>query len=241
MQNMQIFLSGIAARAIAAAAATYPVAYVLGEGGRSGDAPTPAPDGRLDCSGFAAWCAGLNRLNPIMASASWGTPRLLAGQEHGAKRIQVTGARQGARFVAGEYFRLAGRTYEVRTAVRADAHGCMALSISPGLRHAVPAATALEPLGWLETSAVYQDAIGPQRAFTRETMATPGDFIVWPDRHGGEGHIGVVVAVDGAGKATSVVHCSSGNFKRLGRAIQRTPADVFHRNGAVYARLRFAA
>jgi hypothetical protein len=33
-----------------------------------------------------------------------------------------------------------------------------------------------------------------------------------------------------------VIHCSSGNFRRLGKAIQETPADLFYNNGAICAR-----
>ncbi len=52
--------------------------------------------------------------------------------------------------------------------------------------------------------------------------AQPGDLIVYPDGTWGEGHIGLVSAVN-QGRITRVIHCSSGNWKKYGDAILETP------------------
>lgn len=93
--------------------------------------------------------------------------------------------------------------------------------------------------GWIETTAVAADALKPGGVFVKVEQPAPGDIIVWGDRRVNgrhtQGHIGVISAVED-GRATRVIHCSSGNFRRTGQAVQETSADVFHRNGAICAR-----
>jgi hypothetical protein len=93
--------------------------------------------------------------------------------------------------------------------------------------------------GWIETTAVVADAIAVRGLFTKVDVPEPGDVAVWGDsRKNGktvQGHIGIVAAVEN-GRAMRVIHCSSGNFKRLGKAVQETSADIFHNNNAIYAR-----
>lgn len=93
--------------------------------------------------------------------------------------------------------------------------------------------------GWIETTAVVADAIAPRGLFSRVDVPEPGDIMVWGDskKNGRtvQGHIGIIAAVEN-GRATRVIHCSSGNFRRLGKAVQETNADIFHNNGAIYAR-----
>jgi len=48
--------------------------------------------------------------------------------------------------------------------------------------------------------------------------------VVFPDANGHQGHIGIIVS------ATNVIHCSSGNNKQFGNAIQSTPLTVFSNN-----------
>jgi hypothetical protein len=86
---------------------------------------------------------------------------------------------------------------------------------------------------WIETSAVYRDAIGEQRMFRRVKKPQAGDLIVYPDRNGGQGHIGIISRVDG-GLPSLVIHCSKGNQRKHGTAIQETDARVFTNNGAIY-------
>jgi hypothetical protein len=96
--------------------------------------------------------------------------------------------------------------------------------------------------GWLETTAMV--GLRPGGLFEKVTVPEPGDLICWGDRkikgadgklRNTQGHVGVITEVT-AGKATKVVHCSSGNFKRAGYAIAETSADIFHKNGAIYLR-----
>ena len=46
--------------------------YVLGKGGRNPQADSPLQDGACDCSGFVAWCIGLDRYQPgKVAGGDW--------------------------------------------------------------------------------------------------------------------------------------------------------------------------
>ena len=46
--------------------------YVLGKGGRNPLADSPLHDGACDCSGFVAWCIGLDRYQPgKVAGGDW--------------------------------------------------------------------------------------------------------------------------------------------------------------------------
>ena len=93
--------------------------------------------------------------------------------------------------------------------------------------------------GWIETTAVVADALAAHGLFAKVDSAEVGDIIVWGDskKNGKtvQGHIGIVSVVEN-GRATRVIHCSNGNFKRSGQAVQETSADIFHNNGAIYAR-----
>lgn len=141
--------------------------YVLGAGGR--DPRLPRPEARLDCSGFAAWVAGVDRYLPNGA-----VPHLPGGE-------------------------------------------------------------------WFECTTLYRDARSPL-GFVMEvpwTAALPGDLLVYPDAGKRQGHVGVVVEAGPTG-ATSVVHCSSTNWRRTGDAIRETGPEVFLSAGAVVARLAWA-
>jgi peptidoglycan hydrolase-like protein with peptidoglycan-binding domain len=61
-------------------------------------------------------------------------------------------------------------------------------------------------------------------------QAQPGDLYVYPDAEGRQGHIGIITRIDAVGKPTHVVHCSLGNFRTHGDAVQETEAGVFVRN-----------
>ena len=92
--------------------------------------------------------------------------------------------------------------------------------------------------GWFETSALARDARSPF-GFVAEVPwaeALPGDILVWGDGNGHQGHVGLVSEVDADGPA-KVVHCSSGNWRRAGDAVQETDVDIFRRNGALAARV----
>lgn len=92
--------------------------------------------------------------------------------------------------------------------------------------------------GWLETTAVYKDATSQFGMFDTvpRELALPGDAIVFGDRGAGRhGHIGIVTKVDKLGPVL-VCHCSYGNFKKFGHAVQETGPDIFWAYGAVIAR-----
>lgn len=93
------------------------------------------------------------------------------------------------------------------------------------------------PGGWIETTAIVRDATSTHRVFEQVGQAEPGDLIVYGDRAGHQGHVGVILAVS-AGRAALVIHC---NATADGDAIDRTPADLFWRAGAIQVRYKPAA
>lgn len=80
--------------------------------------------------------------------------------------------------------------------------------------------------GWFETTALYRDGMDQTGYFGKVDTARSGSLLVYPDRAGVEGHVGVVIEATGDGikGVVSVVHCSSGNFRKTGKAIQQTDA-----------------
>lgn len=145
--------------------------YALGRGGRDPAAAHPAQGRACDCSGFAAWCVGVDRYLPNAAI--------------------------------------------------------------PDLP---------EQYGWFETTALYADARSPWGFVTEIpwTAALPGDLLVWPDAGGRQGHVGVVVQADHAGPA-AVAHCAASHWRKHGDAIRVTSPELFLRNRAVAARVRWLA
>ena len=145
-----------------------PCVYALREGGR--DPFAAHPGAKCDCSGFVAWCYGVDRFLDN------------AGVPH-----------------------LDGRP-------------------------------------WFETTTIAADAISPF-GFVAEidwTNALPGDLLVWGDRNGKQGHIGIVSVVGDDGPSR-VIHCSSGNFKLRGKAILDTDVAIFKRNRAIAARVAWVS
>lgn len=74
--------------------------------------------------------------------------------------------------------------------------------------------------GWFETSAVWKD-IGSSVGIFEPCAKMPGAIVVYPDANGHEGHIGIVI------DDNHVVHCSMGNDRNFGNAIQVTSLAVF--------------
>ena len=92
---------------------------------------------------------------------------------------------------------------------------------------------------WFECSNIFADAragcLYASQVSLHEALA--GDVLVWPDGDGHQGHIGLVASCeDGFGPAT-VVHCSLGNYRERGDAIQETDISLFKKHGAIAARL----
>jgi hypothetical protein len=102
--------------------------------------------------------------------------------------------------------------------------------------------------GWLNTDGMYHDSTVPAGYFIPETAPRPGSLIVYPSRSYAKhnrlgtgpriGHVGILGPIDNAGIRT-VIHCSSGNYKRRSDAIAQTNIDVF--TAVPYTRyIRFA-
>lgn len=91
--------------------------------------------------------------------------------------------------------------------------------------------------GWFETTAIVRDAQTDLGLFTEAPAGDCqiGDLLVWPDSVHKQGHVGLVSQVEN-GHPTKVIHCSRGNWRRTGDAIQETDPAVFAANGAIIAR-----
>lgn len=90
---------------------------------------------------------------------------------------------------------------------------------------------------WYDTSQIARDARYSGQLFelldSWESLR-PGDGLVWGDRHGKQGHVGIVVATE----PLAVAHCSRGNWTRTKDAIQETPSAIFADNGALAVRCK---
>lgn len=91
--------------------------------------------------------------------------------------------------------------------------------------------------GWLETTAIVRDAMSPFGFFQKVDwlQARPGDLLVYGDHDGKQGHVGVVSALDAEGPAAAI-HCSSGNYRTRGDAIQETIAALWKMRPSIVAR-----
>lgn len=97
-------------------------------------------------------------------------------------------------------------------------------------------------LPWVETTAIYKDATGPQRVFVKIPEPVEGCMVVFPDKWMGlsSGHIGLVtriVKTDGKLYLTGI-DCSSGSSKKYGKAIMERDFALFTRLKAVYVVLK---
>jgi len=96
---------------------------------------------------------------------------------------------------------------------------------------------AAEAYQWFETSNLAKDVERedwPNLSKVLWQAALPGDLLVWGDRNGSQGHVGVVASLGQTGPET-VVHCSMGNFRREKDAIRETGVELFLRNHALVA------
>jgi len=112
---------------------------------------------------------------------------------------------------------------------------CWALGFA---RHTDPAPFT-DPDGWIFTDSIWADATGPGVRFQAVDRARPGALVVYPRRGSGHshGHVGLVVAVNAAGRATRVLHCSALNASTAPLdAIKVTAPEVFEQQArSVYA------
>jgi hypothetical protein len=96
--------------------------------------------------------------------------------------------------------------------------------------------------GWLNTDGIFVDARGQEHSgpeimtgnFYEIMSPRPGCGVVFPASWVSKikgprvGHCGIVTEVDDDG-SYQVIHCSSGNYKRTGDAIQETSGALFER------------
>lgn len=85
---------------------------------------------------------------------------------------------------------------------------------------------------WIETTAIVKDARGKNHLFRQVNQPIPGCLVVYGDRFGRQGHVGIVDSVRSA-TDFDVIHCSKGN-DRNGDAIQRTSGGLFLKAGASF-------
>lgn len=78
--------------------------------------------------------------------------------------------------------------------------------------------------GWIETSAVWKDIGSSVGIFEPLERPKRGAVVVFPDSGQRQGHIGLVTGPN------TVIHCSMGNDRRTGDAIQETDMSVFGSN-----------
>ena len=103
--------------------------------------------------------------------------------------------------------------------------------------------------GWFETSAIVADCKTPFGFFdsVEWNQAKPGMLLVWGDSKTAtgvrQGHVGIVSGIVTTGlkmgEPNTVIHCSSGNFRKTGDAIQETDVKIFRTNNAIVARCAF--
>lgn len=146
-------LNAVAKRALYAAAVCSDIKYKLGKGGFHPGDSSPSRNKQCDCSGFVAWCLGLNR-SP-KPTRNW----------------------------------------------------------------------------WIETTAMFNNATnrdGKADVFVKIETPVVGCVVVYGDKNGHEGHVGIITHVElnpnGSIKVLHGVDCSGGGSRKLGKAIN-------HRNG----------
>ena len=91
--------------------------------------------------------------------------------------------------------------------------------------------------GWINTDGIVNDANAATGFFRRLDKARAGCLAVYPSRKqpARVGHVGIVTKVDVSGRPLAVLHCSSGNFRRLGDAIRETGPEVFTGPATIFA------
>lgn len=88
----------------------------------------------------------------------------------------------------------------------------------------------------IETTNIYNDALGKRRFFLKADKPEPGAFYVYPDRNGNQGHMGLVTKV--AGDKIIGVDCGSSNYKKTGDAIQERDFSYMKSQGAIFVIMR---
>jgi hypothetical protein len=80
---------------------------------------------------------------------------------------------------------------------------------------------------WIESTAIYRDATGRQRAFVRIAQAVPGCIAVYPDRGRRQGHAGIVVTVKASGEVDQMAHMSTSGLAVTNAAFMVARACIY--------------
>lgn len=95
---------------------------------------------------------------------------------------------------------------------------------------------------WIESTAVYQDAMGPQKAFIQLSVPIPGCGIVYPDRKvlgvHREGHMAIVVSAVPDRPEFRTIDCRPSNVRRTGRAIAVGSGNWMLNRRAIFVTLK---
>ncbi len=80
---------------------------------------------------------------------------------------------------------------------------------------------------WIETTAIWKDAQGRQRTFHQIPKPLPGCIVVFPDRRGHEGHVGIVSVVHEPGMYDVIDCTGKGIREHAGTYFQSRPDAIF--------------
>lgn len=92
-------------------------------------------------------------------------------------------------------------------------------------------------LWWIETTNIVRDATGRRRVFTQIPGPVPGCLVVYGDRGGRQGHVGVVTRVSSQ-FSFDIVDCSSGSWRHGLDAIRERSGRFMVDSGAIFVALR---
>lgn len=84
--------------------------------------------------------------------------------------------------------------------------------------------------GWFETTAIHADVKASWGYFEALSTPKPGAILVYPDKDGHDGHIGLVTRTNGKPGlegVDAIIHCSLGGWKKFGDAIRETDASIW--------------
>lgn len=88
---------------------------------------------------------------------------------------------------------------------------------------------------WIETTAIYNDAMGVSRLFAKIKYPIPGCIAVYGDKGMKQGHVGLVTEVRDS-KDFDVVDCNASLARKItGKAIGEGKRHAFYRKDAIFA------
>lgn len=152
--------------------------------------------------------------------SSWRDELAVASRERTLNRAR-SNIRKGVRYKLGK----GGFDPSRKMTSECDCSGFVAWAI--GIPRELPPGSG----NWLQTTTYWEGGGSAGSGLfdlIPEYLAEPGDIIVYPDRSGKQGHMGIVSTVD-SGSVTQVIHCSSSNDRDFNDAIQETAPTVFRR------------